>query len=116
MPFYKLFDTHSEYICTLQGEKGDIEHYYEEHKGKYTLVEIGLISDSDLEEEYDLDLFHLIDEGIDYYLLASDNEYAVKTYKIHCYSQVTKPGDFVITKREFLRCLNENGKLSLVFA
>jgi len=116
MPFYKLFDTHCEYICILQGDKEDIESYYEEHKGKYTLLEIDLISDSDLEEEYDLNLFHLINEGIDYYLLADDNECAMKTYKIHCYSQVTKPGDPVITEQKFLRCLNENGKLRLVFA
>lgn len=112
MPFYKLLNAmNGTYICTLQGEKEDIESYYEDQQGKYILIELHLVPNSPSEEEYDLFLYRVTDEGLDYYLLTSSVQYAREIYKIYCYSNVTKPVSPKIIRKKFYRCLWEDDKL-----
>lgn len=113
MPFYELTNTETDtYICIIQGELEDIHRFYKGREGKYSLKELDILN-SDAEVYYQLKLYHIVDNDVDYYLLADNMKEANDLYYVHCCINLRKSITNKIVKRRFLRCLSENDELIL---
>lgn len=113
MPFYELTNTETNtYICTIQGELKDIHNYFKIHEGKYSLESLNILK-KDLEDDYSLKLYHVVDNDVDYYLLADNMKDAKDIYYIYCCARLRKFNINKIANKRFLRCLCEDSGIVL---